>query len=158
MKYGYVIKTLALCCFAFLFVYCGFLTSNYLKSKPIKSKEEIKENDYYKKISMNKSNLKGSFDHFTRVEISIRDDGFTPKGRIVDVCLNEEKLPLKPADSRSRRGSTIVQLRPNTYTIKWIVQNNCNPPTYEEYKKEIHVTDMDLWIHVHIEGSKITFS
>lgn len=159
MNYGYVIKTLVLCSCAFLVVYCGFLSSHYLKNKAhFKLKEEIKDNDYYKKINLERSKFRGYFDHLTRVEVSINDEGFTPKGRIVDVTFNDEKIMLTQADSRARRGSMVFQLKPNIYIIRWVVQSSCNPPTFVEHKKEINITDADIWKHIHIKGSSITFN
>ncbi len=157
MKFGYVIKTLLICCSAFLIVFTGFLTTKLFKNKKNIAKEELEANDYYKKISL-KPKYK-SFSHIARIEISIKDEGFSPNGKIVDVSLNETKILLQPADARYRRGSAVLQLTPNIYTIKWIVKNQgAGAPVFVEHKKEVNITDQDLWMHIHIEGSKITFS
>ena len=157
MKNGYVLKTFAICCCAFVMVYAGFVFTSLWHLRKNAASSNIDPS--YQKAAFIKPDFQPGVDHIIRVEIAVKDDVLSSKGQIMEVQFNDETLILRPADSQGRRGSTFLQLNPGNYTIKWKVKNNSYSwPRYSQHKKIVPITSKDLWIHIFIEGKNITIS
>ena len=156
MKHRYVLKTLLICLGSFVLVYIGFAINSSLKAD---KQNESSITFQIQKAAFIKPEKTPGVHHYARVEISVNDDLTSPDGKVLDVSFNDDQITLRPTDSRGRRGSTFLQLKPGVYTIKWKVKNNkYSWPRYTNYKKNINVTSSDLWIHILINGKNITIS
>jgi hypothetical protein len=155
MQHNYVLKTLFLSCFAFLFVYSGFIGLNSWKRK--ERPKVVKTT--YNSTSYLKPAYKANISHLARIEIAVKDDLKSPNGKVLKVEFNDDTLALKPSDPQGTRGSTFIQIQPGTYTITWNVKNNKYTwPRYTTHSKQIKIESTDLWIHILIEGKNITIS
>ena len=158
MKQHYVLKTFGICVFAFLIVYAGFMTNTHLQKKA-SFKTNSKNSYHIKKTTYVKPTTKPDAHHYARVEISIRDDLKASDGKILEASFNNDMLTLQPTDSRGRRGSTFLQLKPGLYVISWTVKSNKYKwPRYTKHQKKINITSSDLWLYISIEGKNIKIS
>lgn len=132
------------------------LYSNHSRARTIKQSKLITKNE--------DSALKGKYlpanKKIVRVEVEIYDNTSLDYNDILYAEFNNQKIDLEAPHGSGYRARKYFQLEPGKYIIKWKISKAkiTQWPNYENFEKTIILKDTDPFIHILIEGSKITVS
>ena len=154
MKISYIYKTLLIITCCLLMTISIFFITDFFLEKKIAA--------YSAKFSVKRiahHNLHPNFSRPIHIEIEIQDDPTSSQGRIVEVKFAEQELFLKPIDANGNRGRVYLQVRPGTYTMRWIVENEKQHwPRTVRYEKTITIDKTMVYKHILIKGKTLKFS